>query len=142
METIVSKILPDDLPRKEDSIEGDRYAHLARINWRLNATIQFGGNELEADKFLRRVSWGKYRAFTDEDGREYKWLLGARSSELYLNDESKTPVAKFHPKNIGSFFGGEKRPASLEIFPIGESQADLIMITFLFVEKSRRDLTG
>ncbi|KAL0567930.1 hypothetical protein V5O48_014058 [Marasmius crinis-equi] len=134
--TTVSKILPDDVPQR-DGVDGDRFAHLARINWGLKPTIEIGGNESEAKTFLRRVGWAKDRVFTDENGREYKWDLGTRSSKL--NDETKTLVAKFRQKNIGGIFG-EKRPASMEIFSVGESMVDLIMVTFLFVEKTRRDM--
>ncbi|KAJ8090185.1 hypothetical protein PM082_018774 [Marasmius tenuissimus] len=137
--TIVSKLLSDDIPRPENGPEGDRFAHLARIDWKLNPSVEFGGRDLEAKTFLRRVGWAKDRVFTDEDGKEYRWSLGTRSSELHITDEAKTPVAKFRQRNIGGIFG-EKQRASLEVFPGGESITDLIFVTFLFTEKTRRDM--
>jgi hypothetical protein len=58
-------------------------------------------------------------------------------SQLFLNDPSMTPVATFHRKHRGIF--SDKRPASLEVFPPGEHMVDLILITFIYMEKLRKD---
>ncbi|KAF9265280.1 hypothetical protein L218DRAFT_860954 [Marasmius fiardii PR-910] len=148
--TTISKVLPDDIPRGErigqdDEINDsgpDRFAHLGRIDWRVGGSILVrGGEELSVKTFFRRGGlWalGKNRLFFGDDGREYKWILGSWTSELQLNDENKTPVAKLIRGNIGGIFG-QKRPAVLEIYPAGEHMADLMILTFLYVEKIRRD---
>jgi hypothetical protein len=63
--------------------------------------------------------------------------MTATVCKLFLNDASTTPVATFHTKNWGIF--SEKRPAFLEIFPPGEHMVELILITFIYMEKLRKD---
>jgi hypothetical protein len=46
-------------------------------------------------------------------------------------------VARFHRKSLGIF--RKARKASLEIFPTGEHIVDAIMVTFIYVEKLRKD---
>ncbi|KAL0565727.1 hypothetical protein V5O48_016290, partial [Marasmius crinis-equi] len=95
-------------------------------------------DEIEAGKFfVKREGWPRRKlTFVWEDGKEYKWILGVRNSKLVLDDESQTPIAKFHPKNIGGIFG-EKRQADLEIFPPGEGMADVVLLTFVYAERIR-----
>jgi hypothetical protein len=57
--------------------------------------------------------------------------------KLVLNDESKTPVARGHRSNIGLI--GKRRQARLEIYPGFEHLADILLITFIYVEKIRKD---
>jgi len=57
--------------------------------------------------------------------------------QLFLNDPSEAPVAIFHRKR-GGFFR-QTRPASVEIFPVGEHIVELILVTLLYVEKLRQD---
>jgi len=59
------------------------------------------------------------------------------SSQLFLNDTAKMPVAVFHRKRLGIL--RTARPASLEIFPVGEAIADIIIVTFIYMEKMRKD---
>jgi hypothetical protein len=49
---------------------------------------------------------------------------------LELNDGSKTPVAVYKRKRCRS-----REPATLEILPQGEHMLDLIVITWVYVEK-------
>ncbi|KAJ8094057.1 hypothetical protein PM082_009947 [Marasmius tenuissimus] len=140
--TSISKILPGDIPRSEngaDGQSGDRFAHLARIDWKpVNSVFYFGGEEIETEKlFVRREGWLRRKlTFIWEDGKQYQWISGFRSSDLVLDGESETPVATFHAKNVGGIFG-EKRHADLEIFPAGESIVDMILVTFIYTEKIR-----
>jgi hypothetical protein len=74
------------------------------------------------------------------DGREYMWKLGPTAPHLYLNDEHKTPVAKFHLPCLRWFRRpGAKSCAWMEIFPEGEHLVDVILLTFIYVEKIRKD---
>ncbi|KAG7086306.1 hypothetical protein E1B28_002270 [Marasmius oreades] len=138
--TTVTKLLPDDIPRREDEsgsgCRGDRFAHFARVDWK-SYHIFAHGEEIATKKLFRREGWKRHRVFVGEDGKEYKWVLGPRHSELQLNDGSRTQVAKFHQRNILGIFG-EKKSAVLEIFPAGETMIDAIMLTFVYVETARR----
>ncbi|KAK7040355.1 Replication termination factor 2 [Paramarasmius palmivorus] len=148
--TTIAKVLPADvdIPRREsDVVGGERFASLGRINWKFwsttrASTIQILGQEIETKDFFRSEGWagkllGSNRVFTAPDGKEYKWFLGPYSSKLVLNDKEETPVAKYHRGNLG--ITEEKRRAVLEVFPAGEHMADLIIITFLYTERLRRE---
>ncbi|KAF9463414.1 hypothetical protein BDZ94DRAFT_1258736 [Collybia nuda] len=57
--------------------------------------------------------------------------------QLIVNDDSKTPVAEFHRGSLGII--GKARPASLEIFEAGEHMIETILVTFIYIEKIRKD---
>ncbi|THU79388.1 hypothetical protein K435DRAFT_697847, partial [Dendrothele bispora CBS 962.96] len=75
--------------------------------------------------------------FKASDGVEYKWVLGAWVPSLRTNDAMKTPVATFHRRKYGIFSKSE--PAYLEIHPAGEHMLDELFITFIFVERIRKE---
>ena len=58
-------------------------------------------------------------------------------SQLELNDNSKMPVAQSHRSNRGLV--GKARQARLEIFPGFEHLMDILLITYVYVEKLRKD---
>ncbi|KAF9266001.1 hypothetical protein L218DRAFT_942779 [Marasmius fiardii PR-910] len=144
--TNILKVLPDDIPRRESlSLDtsgggrdylGDRFIHIARIDWK-SFHIFSRGEDIPTKTLFRKEGWNRNRIFMGDDGREYKWVLGPRQPELQLNDETKTQVAKYHQRNVMGIFG-EKRPGVLEIFPEGESMMDTIMMTFVYIETARR----
>ncbi|ESK82737.1 hypothetical protein Moror_5671 [Moniliophthora roreri MCA 2997] len=120
----------------------ERFANLGRIDWRTlqSSTIQILDQQMETKDFFRSEGWSgkkRNRIFTGPDGKEYKWILGSFTSKLVLNDGTETPVAKFHQSNMGLF--EKKRRGVLEIYPPGEHMVDLILVTFVYVEKIRRD---
>ncbi|KAJ3805292.1 hypothetical protein F5876DRAFT_52093, partial [Lentinula aff. lateritia] len=77
-----------------------------------------------------------HRVFTGPDGKEYKWVLGFYTPELILNDGSNTPVARFHRRK---FILWNTPPGYLEILPCGVDMIDTILITFIYIEKLRKD---
>lgn len=54
-----------------------------------------------------------------------------------MNDDSKTPVARSHRSTVGII--GAKKPARLEILTGFEHLVDIILITYIYVEKLRKD---
>jgi len=54
-----------------------------------------------------------------------------------LNDSSNAPIAKFHDRQFGVLSG--PNPAILEIFSAGKHMVELILMTFIYVEKLRGD---
>lgn len=58
--------------------------------------------------------------------------------KLELNDGSKTLVAQSH-RNKSGMFGKPPRLARLEISSGFESLVDIILVTFVFAEKLRKD---
>ncbi|KAK7040293.1 hypothetical protein VNI00_009761 [Paramarasmius palmivorus] len=119
------------------------FEYLAQIDWKFFASSKFrfgNGSEIQTKEFFRKEGWGPYgrhRVFKAKDGKEYKWNLGLVRSELFMKDAAKTPVAKFHRKCIRMF--GKSVPAYLEIFPAGEHMADEIFVTFIYIEKLRKE---
>ncbi|GLB35659.1 hypothetical protein LshimejAT787_0212240 [Lyophyllum shimeji] len=144
----ISCVVPNDIPQQqsdssaaEESMK-DRFAHLAQVEHNVvgSSVLRFGGKEILTKEYFRKEGWGAYgrhRVFTASDGREYKWLLQTFTPKLIVNDESKGVVAKFHRRNLGII--GKPRPRSLEIFPAGEHMVQEILVTFVYVEKIRKD---
>ncbi|KAK1229415.1 hypothetical protein PQX77_007535 [Marasmius sp. AFHP31] len=122
---------------------GSKFVYLAEIDWRrfTSSKFRFGdGFEVMAKDFYRKEGWGPYgrhRVFTAKDGREYKWLQHSFHSELITNDGNKTTLAKSARKGFGLI--GKAHPGYLEIFPSGEHMVDEIFVTFIYVEKLRKN---
>ncbi|KAH7905636.1 hypothetical protein BJ138DRAFT_1164359, partial [Hygrophoropsis aurantiaca] len=110
------------------------------------------------------------RVFTGPDRRFYRWHLGLR---LYLESDSKKPIAQYHRYKIGGIESKRTQPGCLEIHllrlaqanykpPEGESidiinytdpelecavdapkispeLLDMFIVTFIYVEKLRRE---
>jgi hypothetical protein len=60
--------------------------------------------------------------------------------QLFLNDSSNEPIAKFHDRQFGLLTG--PNPAVLEIFSAGKDMVEWILMTFVYVEKLRGDREG
>ncbi|KAF7353874.1 hypothetical protein MVEN_01073300 [Mycena venus] len=149
--TTISRVVERGIPRRnsgssaggsESEAEGSaRFANLASIDWRVfeSSVIRFRGQELAVHDFFRKVGWGWYgrhRVFTAPDGREFKWILGAYTSQLKLNDAAETPVACYRPKKLDLF--SKPRKASLEVLPPFEGMLDEIIVTFVYIEHLRK----
>ncbi|EDR10699.1 uncharacterized protein LACBIDRAFT_315364 [Laccaria bicolor S238N-H82] len=135
----VHKIIPN---ASEEDLQ-DRFAHLAEVEYKrfTPSRIRYGGDDLLTSEYFRKTKeWGdlgKGRIFTGPDGKEYKWKLGMRVPELVTNDRSERPVAIYRRGRIGVV--REARPPSLEILPEAEHMVDLIVVTFVYIEKLRMD---
>ncbi|KAL0570908.1 hypothetical protein V5O48_011048 [Marasmius crinis-equi] len=135
--------LPALSPGSSSRQTSHRFIYLAQIDWRYfsSSKFRFGdGLEVTAKSFFRKEGWGPYgrhRVFTAKDGKEYKWLLHWWNSELITNDENKIKVAKFTQKGLGII--GKSHPGFLEIFPAGEHMVDEIFMTFVYIERLRKE---
>ncbi|KAJ7765709.1 hypothetical protein B0H16DRAFT_1413193 [Mycena metata] len=150
--TSISRVVERDIPRRwssssngtiatSDADGGDRFALLARIDWKLleSSVIHFRGRELATGEFFRKEGlglYGRHRVFTARDGREFKWILGAYTSELKLNGSGEIRAAIYRHKTLGLF--SRPRKASIEIFPPFEDMLDEIMVTFVYIEQLRK----
>jgi len=135
--TTISKIVPNTL--HDDMV--DEFTELAAIEWHISMSSRLKYHEIELpmkDFMPSEGVWGQYRVFTAlTDGRSFRWTLGIWTSTLELDDSSKTPVARSHRSDIGIL--GKPRQARLEIFHGFEDLVDIILITFIFVEKLRKE---
>ncbi|KAG6372429.1 hypothetical protein JVT61DRAFT_7526 [Boletus reticuloceps] len=121
--------------RIEDPIEV-----VGRIDWHCfgSSIFTIGGMRLESSVFLPRHGlFGKKRTFTGPDGRRYRWDMYRRDVVLSVDDASRTEIARYHRATLGII--GKRRSASLEIAPHAEHMLDLIVLTFIYVEKLRMD---
>ncbi|KAM6502719.1 hypothetical protein JOM56_002696 [Amanita muscaria] len=109
------------------------------------AILRFGGQEHESTQFFTKKAFGWYgstRAFTGPDGIEYEWILKREVSELVRVDSERdtTRIAQYQRRQLGVF--SKPRPASLEIFSKGMHMIDLIVITFVYIQKLRNNKKG
>jgi len=136
-QTIIGKIIPNQSP--EDMT--DRFGYLAAIAWRTigSSLLAYGGSDSSLKDFMpAKGIFAQHRVFTAPgDGRSFQWTLGLWMSMLNLHDDPRTPVARGHRSNTGIF--GKPRQARLEIFPGFEHLADIILVTYIFVEKLRKE---
>ncbi|KAF9021633.1 hypothetical protein BDZ89DRAFT_1071281 [Hymenopellis radicata] len=130
--TTISRAVPSDIPTREGAEQTgeQRFALLAQIDWKLKGptVLRFGGKEVEAKSYLIKdgAGWGWYcknRIFTGPDGKEYKWILN-NESKLVTNDAAQTPVV---------------RQAYMEVLPQAEHMLDIVLITYVYVEKIRKE---
>jgi len=137
--TTVSRILPSDLLGGDDGLE-ERFGHLATIKHLVGRSIiNYGGEEIKTGDHFKKVGtlW-RDKSCTGPDGKAYKWRIRRHwGCEFVCDDGEEAVLAKFLDKTLGII--GPACPASLEIFPAGEEIMDYIFVTFLYVEKVRRD---
>jgi len=60
------------------------------------------------------------------------------TATLALNDDSTTIVAQSHRSDVG-IIAGKPRQARLKISPGFEHLVDIILVTYIFVERIRKD---
>ncbi|KDR81208.1 hypothetical protein GALMADRAFT_116239 [Galerina marginata CBS 339.88] len=140
--TTVSRVLPSDLPGGGDGLE-ERFGHLATNKHLIGRSIiSYGGEEIKTGDHFKKVGtslWGD-KACTGPDGKAYKWRIRRYSGCEFVRDDGEEAVlAKFLDNTFR--ITGPSFPTSLEIFPAGEEIMDYIFVTFLYVEKIRRDRT-
>ncbi|KAJ7354657.1 hypothetical protein DFH08DRAFT_49502 [Mycena albidolilacea] len=145
----ITRRIDSDIPRRNSgasdaSTDSGRFGLLAELSWHMRApsVMRIGGKDIDPTTFFQKptsVKWYSLpdRIFTAQDGKEYRWRAGAHSTKLKLNDGSDTVVAEYKCKSVGLI--SKARDPSLEIFPPFEHMVDEIMITFVFVERLRRN---
>ncbi|KAG9312378.1 hypothetical protein JVU11DRAFT_6755 [Chiua virens] len=154
--TISRQATPDESP----GMDPDLIEVAGRIDWHCfgSSIFTIGGTTLESNVFLPRHGFfGRKRTFTGQDGRRYRWDMHSRDvvvslyladfwldghihmfiSQLSLDDSSRTQIARYHRASLGII--GKRRHATLEIAPQAEHMLDLVILTFIYVEKLRMD---
>ncbi|KAF7367975.1 hypothetical protein MSAN_00863000 [Mycena sanguinolenta] len=151
--TTISRRIESDVPRRNSApnldaltssasgAEGERFGLLAKISWRVvgSSIIQFGEREIDTGTFFKVKGFGLFgleSGFTALDGKEYRWRKKINRTTLEMHGQPDTLVADFKGKSMGII--GEARKPSLEIPIPYEYMADEIMVTFIYVEKTRK----
>ncbi|KAG1836859.1 hypothetical protein F4604DRAFT_1660508 [Suillus subluteus] len=134
--TTIWKVKPND----DQHHMQDRFDVLGEIEWHTFASSKFrcGGTEVETKEFIpKRGLLGRQRVFIGADSRPYRWDLKSRVVVLSRDDASRTEVARFHRVTLGII--GRKRETMLEVSPEVAHMMDTIIMTFIYVEKLRKD---
>ncbi|KIJ70601.1 hypothetical protein HYDPIDRAFT_105340 [Hydnomerulius pinastri MD-312] len=137
--TIIYKIQPNVDPADMH----DRFEVMGEIEWHMldSSKFRFNGKEMETKQFIPRHGWrGRKRTFTGPDGRPYRWDLQYRVVVLSLDDGSRTEVARSHRRSFGII--GAKRDPCLEVHPDAMHMLDMVVLTFIYVEKIRMQKEG
>ncbi|KAF9528210.1 hypothetical protein CPB83DRAFT_854648 [Crepidotus variabilis] len=139
----VSRVVPPAIDPFADEIEDaafqDTFERVGEVEYRHFGTsrVKFGEKEESINTFFKKgekANFLKDRIFVGSDGREYKWKLNKKDCELFLND-TNTLVALYRPRKTSYATGPQ--PATLDIFQQGCHIADLIVVTFTYIERVR-----
>ncbi|KIY64560.1 hypothetical protein CYLTODRAFT_358225 [Cylindrobasidium torrendii FP15055 ss-10] len=141
--TSILRLLPPDIPSSNTKASDSKYGLIASIDWKTGTkppVIRYGGQEFEADDFLRMdgtrgADGSRPRVLIAPDGKEYMWRNEEYEAQLITYDEKREVVAQFHRQQFGIFH--KKCPARLEVTPEGEEILDIVLVTFIFIEKIR-----
>ncbi|KAI5991707.1 hypothetical protein F5J12DRAFT_467102 [Pisolithus orientalis] len=138
--TKISKYVSDDFQLQME----DRFEAVGKIRWPIfgSAMFRIGGKDLRSDSFLRRHGiTGRKRTFKGPDDRRYRWDMHRRIVVLSLDGPSRREVARYRRSTFGSFniLGVESTKACLEISQEVEHMLDLVILTFIYMEKLRMD---
>lgn len=80
--------------------------------------------------------------FQDASGRNFKWKGNGPGMqfELYIESDKTSPIAQFRKSRriVDQVANAGKKPATLTVNNIGEEILDLVVISFLVLEKARR----
>ncbi|KAF9232115.1 hypothetical protein BU15DRAFT_81582 [Melanogaster broomeanus] len=134
--TTIRKIRPNTDPLDVR----DNFDVMGEIEWRLfgSSTFRINGQEMQTSDFLPRHGiTGRKRTFTGPDGLPYRWDMLFDVVVLSRDDGSRTEVARYHRGTLG-IIGPKKKP-HLDVDPDVMHMLDLIILTFVYVEKLRKD---
>ncbi|KAH7909215.1 hypothetical protein BJ138DRAFT_1155810 [Hygrophoropsis aurantiaca] len=110
------------------------------IEWHTYSStiLRFDGSKVKTKDFIPSSGFlKKKRTFVGPDGHSYRWELESRVVVLYLNATPKVEMARFHRRSLGII--GHKREPYLEVSSQVEHILDLVILTFIYVEKIRMD---
>ncbi|KAI0032152.1 hypothetical protein K488DRAFT_50537 [Vararia minispora EC-137] len=109
-----------------------------------NPRVRFGGEHGEwvsASEFLKWDPETRGGTWSDIDGTEYRWKSHKRYLQLVKADDvQKTPIAKYRTCTRHLFVFNMRRHAALLIHKEATGYMDRLIVSYLLVEKRRRDL--
>ncbi|KAI6037146.1 hypothetical protein BKA83DRAFT_4172375 [Pisolithus microcarpus] len=130
---------------KHDQRRGDNI--IGVITWRTyrdtTMWLEATGSEVAAKSLLQSKLFSSSRTFNAPDGKAYVWNL---RKTIRLLDELKVQgtslqLVKYHRRNVGIM--SPSHPPYLEISPSVYHILDLVLVTFIYVERiSKRREAG
>ncbi|GJE88101.1 hypothetical protein PsYK624_041840 [Phanerochaete sordida] len=130
--TVVSRRVLD---AREPGVEAD---DIATIDWHTSKETQvtFRGDTMDIDTFLPKYE--SSRSFTGPDGRSYTWRTSRDTMRAcHLDVESDKPATVATCRHEVNVITGKK--PSLQVDDSVLNLLDLIVVTWIFVEKDRRE---
>jgi len=103
--------------------------------------VRFGEGEwLKASEFITYDTERMGGVFVGAEDVEYRWKTHKRRLQLVkADDEGKVPLVKFHPHRRHFYIFRMSRRAWLEIKPEITEALDKLIVSYLLVERRRRD---
>ncbi|KAH7911023.1 hypothetical protein BJ138DRAFT_36989 [Hygrophoropsis aurantiaca] len=121
--TCVAEI--ESLPKKEVKV---------RFN-----TAEAEGEWLRASDFIKTEGSSVGGTFVASDGVEYRWKTHKRYLQLVkADDEEKVPIAEYHPFRRHFMVWRMSQRAWLEVKPEASAALEKIIVSYLIVERRRR----
>jgi len=115
---------------------------VAQVDWKSFGSdmLQFsGGASTKVGSFLSKEgTLSSSRVFVAPNGVEYKWKMEGNRCVM-LDSQTREIAAESHRKKYG-FFSGNSRPLNLDVTKEAVEFLDLVLLTFIIMEKKRRDL--
>jgi len=137
----------------------EHWVHFADVDFHTVHSTRFNvaGTEVKASALFRKEGWtafGRNRIFAHQ-GREYRWEMAQRHIRLYLHPPTqphaslpRSPagtdahaadiVAEYSPGHWGAH-SRRKHPPHLHIRSEHEHLADMVLATFVYVERLRSE---
>ncbi|KAI6017392.1 hypothetical protein PISMIDRAFT_414729 [Pisolithus microcarpus 441] len=133
--TTLYKVVPNENPEDMQ----DNFESIGEIEWHVigSSVLRLHGKEMKSKQFMPRHGLlRKKRTFTGPDGRSYRWEAGF--SVVHLSrDGERQELARSHRRNLGII--GARRDPYLEVNEELEHMLDVVVLTFIYVEKLRMD---
>lgn len=129
---VVPNADPDDM---RDHLEA-----IGEIEWNLMgpSVFRLHGQKMTTDTFIPRHGIrGRKRTFTGPDSLPYRWDMDFKIVRLSRDDATRQELARSHRRSLGVI--GPRRDPSLDVDPSLMHMLDMIVLTFIYVEKLRRD---
>jgi len=93
---------------------------------------------LQANSFLvQHGMFSNSRIFIAPNGIEYKWKEESNNLRL-INCQTKEVVVQCHDRQLG-FLTRKSMPMNMDVTPQGFPFLDVIILTFIVMEKKRRE---
>lgn len=134
--TTLYKVVPNTDP---DDMR-DHLETIGEIEWHLmsSSVMRLHGREMMTDTFIPSHGFTRRkRTFTGPDGLSYRWDMDFRIVRLSRDDASRQELARSHRRSLGII--GPKKDPSLDVDPSLMHMLDMVVLTFIYVEKLRRD---
>jgi hypothetical protein len=134
---------PDITKINKLDVESRQFTTIAEISQTPGGEpkVRFGdGHWLDSSEFIKYDPERAGGVFLGTEHVEYRWKSHKRRLQLVkANDEEKVPLVTFHPHRRHFYLFRMSQRAWLEIKPEATEALDKLIVSYLLVERRRRD---